>query len=80
MTPAPRLVAAVAIGGAAGAVVRHLLTVWQPDGGGFPATTLAINVVGSALLALLPALGWVRRSPTASARETPTSRLGVASR
>ena len=54
--------AAVAAGGAAGAVLRYLLTDWHPDGHGFPATTFAINVVGSGLLALLPAISRVRRS------------------
>ena len=52
---------AVALGGAAGASLRYALTVLEPDGGGFPATTFAINVVGSFLLALLPASAWVRR-------------------
>ncbi len=55
------LLAAVAVGGAAGAVLRHLLGVWFPDGPGFPWTVFAINVVGSLLLALLPALPVVRR-------------------
>lgn len=32
-----------------------------PDGGGFPQTIFAVNVVGSFLLALLPALAVVRR-------------------
>lgn len=51
----------VALGGAVGASLRYALTVLEPDGGGFPATTFGINVVGSFLLALLPASGWVRR-------------------
>lgn len=67
----PRLVAAVAAGGAAGAVLRHLLTAWQPDGGGFPATTFAINAVGTAVLALLTVLPRVRRSPTWTAALGP---------
>lgn len=58
----PSLVAAVAVGGAAGAVARHLLTVAFPDtGSGFPWTTFGINVAGSFLLALLPAVAAVRR-------------------
>jgi fluoride exporter len=58
----PSLVAAVALGGAAGAVARHLLMVAFPDtGSAFPWTTFGINVVGSLLLALLPALAAVRR-------------------
>ena len=58
----PSLVAAVAAGGAAGAVARHLLTVAFPDTGpSFPWTTFAINVAGSFVLALLPAVALVRR-------------------
>ena len=63
VTP-PALLAAVAAGGAAGAVLRHLLGVWSPDGSGFPWTVFAINVVGSLVLALLPALAVVRRRET----------------
>lgn len=50
------------MGGAVGAVLRHLLGVWVPDGSGFPWTVFTINVVGSLLLALLPAVAVVRRS------------------
>lgn len=53
----------MAAGGAAGAVLRYLLTEWWRYDGGFPTTIFAINVVGSGLLALLPALVFVRRSP-----------------
>ena len=60
---APRL-AAVAAGGAAGALARWGLSELVPDGTGFPWTTFAINVVGSFLLASLPALSAVRRRPT----------------
>jgi CrcB protein len=57
-------VAVVAAGGAAGAVARYRLGVWFPTSSvGFPWTTLAINVSGSFLLALLPALTLVRRHP-----------------
>lgn len=63
MRPTPRLCLAVAVGGAVGAVLRYLLGEWVPDGGGFPWTTFAINVSGAFLLALLPALAFVRRSP-----------------
>lgn len=63
MTPPPRLLLAVAVGGATGAVARYLLGAWAPDRFDFPWTTLAINVVGSFLLALLPAIAFVRRSP-----------------
>ncbi|HEX6248331.1 MAG TPA: CrcB family protein [Nocardioidaceae bacterium] len=55
------VLAAVAVGGAVGALARHGLTTVEPDGAGFPSTTFAINVVGAFLLALLPASGWVRR-------------------
>ena len=62
MTPAPRLIAAVAVGGALGALVRWSLGVLYPDHtGAFPWTTLGINVAGSFVLGLLPAIGAVRR-------------------
>lgn len=65
--PAPGplvLTLAIAAGGALGAALRHLVGVAVPDGDGFPWTTLSINVVGTLLLALLPALAWVRHSRT----------------
>jgi len=62
--PLLRLTCAVAVGGAVGAVLRHALGTLAPDGSGFPWTTFAINVSGAFLLALLPALGPVRRSRT----------------
>jgi fluoride exporter len=62
----PRLLAAVAVGGALGAVARWALQEWEPDGTGFPWTTFAVNVTGSFLLACLPALPRVRRSRTAT--------------
>lgn len=46
----------VAAGGAAGALARWLLSSAWPAGDGFPWAVFAINVLGSALLALLPAL------------------------
>jgi len=55
---------AVAAGGAAGAVLRHLLGEVAPDGSGFPWTTFAINVAGCALLAGLELLPIARRSAT----------------
>lgn len=67
MRPAPPLLLAVAAGGAAGAVLRHLLGAWVPDGAGFPWATFAINVSGSLLLAALPALERVRRSAVLTA-------------
>lgn len=58
----PRLVVAVAVGGALGALARHLLSVAFPDTAtAFPWTTFGINVAGSFLLALLPAFAAVRR-------------------
>jgi CrcB protein len=63
VTSPVRLTLAVAAGGAIGAVARFLLGEWVPDGATFPWTTLTINVVGSFLLALLPVLAFVRRSP-----------------
>lgn len=57
----PRLLLAVAAGGAIGALARFAL------GEAFPSAplrvTFAINVLGSLLLALLPALAVVRRHP-----------------
>lgn len=46
---------AVAAGGAVGSVLRYLVGVWvpRPTPGDFPVATLAINVVGSLLLAWL---------------------------
>lgn len=58
------VLAAVAVGGAVGAVLRLGVGVAVPDAaGGFPWTTFGINVVGSFLLALLPAWAAVRRMP-----------------
>ena len=60
--PLPRLVAAVAVGGAAGALARWGLTEAFPSStDAFPWTTFVINVVGSAVLASLPAFTVVRR-------------------
>jgi CrcB protein len=61
--PPPRLIAAVALGGACGALLRWWLGELVADGSGFPWTTFAINVSGSFALAALPALAAVRRSP-----------------
>jgi CrcB protein len=71
VTPTPRLWGCVAAGGAVGAVLRWSAGELVPDGSGFPWTTFAINVVGSFLLALLPALGVVRRSPAWAATLGP---------
>jgi fluoride exporter len=64
VTPPPRLLLAVAAGGAAGAVLRYACGELAADGAGFPWTTFAINVVGCALLAGLELLPLARRSPT----------------
>lgn len=57
----PRLLLAVAVGGALGALGRWGLGTLLPDGSGFPWTTFAVNVAGCFLLALLPAADVVRR-------------------
>lgn len=47
----------VAAGGAAGAAARYLLGLgWPQPAGSFPATTLAINVLGSGLIGILMVL------------------------
>lgn len=71
MTVTPRVCLAVGAGGALGAVARHVLELWAPAGDGFPWTTFGINVVGSMLLAVLPGLKPVRRSPTWTAALGP---------
>jgi CrcB protein len=56
--------AAVALGGVVGASLRwELARSFPASPTGFPWTTFWINVTGSALLALLPALAFVRRHP-----------------
>ena len=51
-------------GGALGALARWALTEAAPTGtGAFPWTVLAVNVVGSALLAAVPLLPAARRTP-----------------
>jgi CrcB protein len=58
----PAVIGVVAVGGAAGALLRWGLEEGFPvESGAFPLTTLGINVVGSLLLALLPASAYVRR-------------------
>lgn len=64
MPSSSRLLLAVAVGGAMGAVLRFLLDEAAPDGTGFPWTTFGINVVGCALLAALELLPLARRSQT----------------
>ena len=65
MTP-PRLrvaLVAASAGGVVGSLARWGLTDWFPVTDGFPTTVFWVNVVGCALLATLPALATVRRTP-----------------
>lgn len=56
------VVAAVALGGAAGALLRWALgEAWPDPVDGFPWTIFGINVLGAGVLALLPAFPAVRR-------------------
>ncbi len=57
------MLAAVAAGGAAGAVLRWSLGLAVPDGTGFPGTTFAINLTGCFVLAALPAFVHAARRP-----------------
>lgn len=63
--------AAVAAGGALGAVTRYGVAQWLSHAahkGEFPWATLLVNVVGTAILATLAGLSWSERglSPTAN--------------
>ncbi len=71
MIPAPRLLLAVASGGAVGAALRYLCGDVAPDGAGVPWTTFAVNVTGCALLAGLALLPIARRSATWAAALGP---------
>ena len=59
-----RTLAAVALGGALGGVLRYLLGELAPDGTGFPWTTFAINVTGCLAIGVLAAVAdgrlWLR--------------------
>ncbi|MGN6161954.1 MAG: FluC/FEX family fluoride channel [Marmoricola sp.] len=64
VVPLPVGILIVAVGGALGAVARGaLLDQWPASPGTFPWTVFAINVGGSMLLASLPAIAVVRRTP-----------------
>lgn len=67
MTPGAGLCLCVAAGGALGAVLRWSAGELVPDGSAIAWTTFAVNVSGSLLLALLPALAVVRRSAALAA-------------
>ncbi|WP_340559976.1 fluoride efflux transporter FluC [Streptomyces sp. GSL17-111] len=52
------VLAAIALGGAAGGLARYAAVRWWPAGSGeFPAALLGVNVVGCALLGLL--MAWI---------------------
>jgi CrcB protein len=65
-TPPPsRLLAAVAVGGALGALGRWaLIEAFPAEADGFPWATFGVNVTGALLLALLPAVPRIRRDRT----------------
>lgn len=64
----PQLLAAVAVGGAAGALARWGIgEAFPSDTDAFPWATFAINVAGAFALALLPALAVARRTPALAA-------------
>ncbi len=66
--PAPAAVAAVAVGGALGCVLRAVVGASFPSGpADFPWAVFAVNLAGAAALAALPALGAVRRSSVLAA-------------
>lgn len=71
MLPPPRLLLAVAVGGAVGSLLRWTCGEVVADGSGFPWTTFTINVAGCALLAGLELLPLARRSSTWAAALGP---------
>ncbi len=69
--------AAVAIGGAVGAGLRHLAVVWLGRSyPGFPWGTLCVNVAGSAAMGLLAVL-LIERLPGSYGRLAPLLMTGV---
>ena len=70
--PSPLAVAAVAVGGAVGAVARWAAGEAIPSGAdAFPWVTFAVNVVGCALLAAVALAPFVRRRPVVVALVGP---------
>lgn len=66
--PDPAAVAAVAVGGALGCVLRAVVGEAFPTGpADFPWAVFAVNLLGAAALAALPVLGVVRRSSVLAA-------------
>jgi fluoride exporter len=62
----PRLVGAVAAGGALGSLARHLVSAaWPHPVAGFPWSTLVINLVGSLLIGVVIAVVGHRPMPRA---------------
>ncbi len=73
---APRLVAAVAVGGAVGALARYGVGVALPTATGtFPMATLLINITGCLLLGML--VGALTRRPGRSPLWRPLLGTGV---
>ncbi|WP_347726766.1 CrcB family protein [Streptomyces sp. CAU 1734] len=50
------VLAVISAGGAAGASARYAISLAWPSGGGFPWSTLGVNVLGSALIGVLMVL------------------------
>lgn len=65
-----RMLLAIALGGALGAVLRYLSVTWvgQSLGVAFPYGTLAVNVVGSAVMGVLAQLFTLAWSPGGEVR------------
>lgn len=64
-----RILGAVALGGAGGACLRHLIGLWVPvRPGSFPWSTFAVNVSGAAALGFLLTLVFERWPPTVYVR------------
>ncbi len=63
VAPLPSALAAAAVGGVLGSLARYGLSEEFGVTLGFPWATFCINVVGSGLLAALPLLAVVRRTP-----------------